>query len=445
MTTRRLLVLLALPALVAGCFYDFKNPAETLRTGEAVGRVLADRAATGALEPFPGVSVSLKGAAYDQTTHETGRFALLDLPVGQHTLLFRRGTAWSLERDVEIAFGKDGQPEGVDVGAVVLRYAAAVEGTFSITPGNPLAGGVVVDERTGLTAALAVSPAPGDFQATFRFPALGVGTHVLKVGATDVFGGRWVGGQAVVTVTEADQGTVIPVASGVLTAKVASALGRVRFRVQQVGTTSVILGAVQALLVDGPTALGPFTPDSQGFVDETVPEGAWQVVLTGGGLAAAPPAGATTRLAATLPGAPLRPPAATAVVISGRVAEVGSVYVVSDLVVLQSRLACATVDDCGKLACDAGACQDYTPPDAGAAGAGVSFCAPCTFNDATGVGGCPSAGATRGACVCPVSDPLGQLCPSLPPSPSHCDPGCGSVCTTDGAATLGFLPGTGGC
>jgi hypothetical protein len=447
-TTRRaarLLPLLAAPALLAGCLYDFKNPAEVLGAGEASGRVLADRTASGALEPFPGVSVSLKGAVFDQTTHETGRFALLELPVGRHTLLFRKGSAWSLERDVEIAFGKDGQPEGVDVGSVVLRYAATVEGTFSILPGNSLSGGVVVDERTGLTALLQVDPATPS-QATFRFPALGVGTHVLKVGATDTFpGGRWVGGQAVLTITEANQGQVIPVAAGVLTGRIASAGGRVRFRVQEVGDASVAIGAVTATLVDGATVLGPFTQDSQGFVDETVPEGAWQVVLSGGGLASAPAAGPVSRVAATGPGAPLRPPAATAVVLAGQVAEVGSLYVVSDLVKLLSRLACVTVDDCGGLSCSAGSCQDYSPPDVDNAGAGVSFCAPCAFTGP--LQACQAAPGVIGTCACPDPDPLSPTCRQATgaPLPGHCVPPCSSslTCTSDGvlgACATGVLP-----
>ncbi|MBL0275183.1 MAG: hypothetical protein IPQ24_03610 [Anaeromyxobacter sp.] len=444
MITRRAarrLLLLAAPALLAGCVYDFKNPAEVLRAGEATGRVLADRTATGALDPFPGVSVSLKGAVFDQTTHETGRFALLDLPVGRHTLLFRRGTAWSLERDVEIAFGKDGQPEGVDVGVVVLRYAAAVEGIFGILPGNALAGGVVVDERTGLTALLQPVPA-SPHQATFRFPSLGAGAHLLKVGATDALGGRWVGGQAPVTVAEADQ---VQVAAGVLAGRVASAGGRVRFRVQEVGDASVVIGAVTATLVDGATVLGPFGQDSQGFIDETVPEGAWQIVLSGGGLASAPAVGPASRLAAALPGSPLRPPAATAVVLSGQVAEVGSLYVVSDLAVLQARLACAAPDDCGGQACSAGSCQDYAPPDSGNAGAGVPFCASCAYIGQPQA--CQAGPGVVGLCTCADPDPTSPACRQATgaPLPGRCLPPCttGLTCTSDGvraACDTGVLP-----
>ena len=173
-------LLIPLPLLLAGCLFDYKNPAETLRAGEASGAVVADRNATGVLSGYPGVSVSLKGAAYDQTTRETGRFALLDLPVGRHTLLFRKGTTWALERDVEIAFGKDGQPEGVDLGKVVLRYAAAVEGSFELPVGNAILGGTAVDETTGQTAVLTPDPI-SPTRATFRFPALDVGTQASRV------------------------------------------------------------------------------------------------------------------------------------------------------------------------------------------------------------------------------------------------------------------------
>lgn len=448
MTSRRaaLLVLLTAPAL-GGCLYDYDNPAEQLAAGQATGRVVADRTVSGSLEPFPGVSVSLKGAEFDQTTHESGRFVLLGLPTGRHTLLFRKGTAWSLERDVEVAFGRDGQPEGVDVGTVELRYAAGVEGTFSILPGNTIQAGVAVDERTGLTAPLVVEPYPDQATARFRFPSLGVGTHLVKVGAIDAFGGRWVGGPAPVVVSEADQTKTITIGAGALAARVASTTGRVRFRVQEVGDTSADMALVTATLVDGGAALGPFTPDSAGWVDETVPEGAWQIVLSGGGLAAAGGAGATSRLAATVPGLPLKPPVATAVVLSGQVAEVGSVYVVSDLVTFSARVACLAAPDCGGSACVAGSCGDYAPPGLGNAGAGVTFCAPCTFQAGAAGQSCAAGLGLRGTCRCPDPDPFSATCLATggPPLPSLCDPGCGAICTPDGVTTIGALPGPTGC
>jgi hypothetical protein len=442
----RLLLQVAVSALLAGCLYDFKNPAEVLGSGEASGRVVADRTASGVLEPFPGVSVSLKGASFDQTTHESGRFAVLGLPVGRHTLLFRKGTVWSLERDLEVAFGRDGQPEGVDLGQVELRYGATVEGTFAILPGNDIAKGVVVDETTGLTAALLPDPTTPN-QATFRFQALNVGTHLLKVGARDAslpVAGLWVGGQAPVTITESDQTKVVPVGADALTPHLASGSGHIRFRIQEVGDTTAVMSAITATLVGELGTIGPFTPDSAGYVDQDVPEGAWRIVLSGGGLAGAP-IGPTSALLATAPGAPLKPPVATAVVLAGRYAEVGSVYVVSDLALALARVACAIPADCGKTPCVAGSCGDYSAPGSGSAGANLPFCTGCTFNEPNTRNVCRSSSGAPGRCTCPVSDPLGAICPQLPPTPSACDPGCGSLCTTDGAATLGFLPPAGGC
>jgi len=415
---RNLLVLLPILA-AAGCLFDYQNPAEQLRAGEASGAVVADRNATGSLAGFPGVSVSLKGAAYDQTTRETGRFALLDLPVGRHTLLFRKGTTWSLERDVEIAFGKDGQPEGVDLGRVVLRYSAAVEGRFDLPAGLNLASGVAVDETTGQTAVLVGGGPSNPNQSTYRFPALDVGTHLLKVAARDDLGGTWVGGQAVVTIADADQGTTKVVAP--IPPHASAATGRLRFRVQVVGNLGVPVSSIGVFISPDPDLLSPIAPDTQGYVDVTVPEGLYQVLLVPG--AGTPRVVHASVQAATAVGAPLAPPAAFGVVILGKVAEVGSVYLVSDLAVQGSIRECVTAADCGGLTCAARQCLDYQPKPG--AGATLPFCTACSYS-AAGNNTCAAAPGLGGGCT-----PAG-----------FCDPGCqGVVCTTDGSSTLGFPPG----
>jgi hypothetical protein len=147
MTSRRAIVLLA-AANLAGCLFDFQNPAEVLDAGQIGGTVLADVAGSGAPVARENVAVSLKGAAFDQATRPNGRFVILDLPVGRHRLLFRNGTTWALERDVDIAWGSDGQPEGIELGDVVLRYSAAVDGSVSLPTGNFIASGVAVDESS---------------------------------------------------------------------------------------------------------------------------------------------------------------------------------------------------------------------------------------------------------------------------------------------------------
>lgn len=432
MARPRFLLPLAAAVLAAGCLYDFKNPAEVLRAGEASGTVLAERNAPGVLEGFPGVSVSLKGSSFDQTTRDSGRFAVLDLPVGRHTLLFRKGTTWSLERDVEVAFGKDGQPEGVDLGEVVLRYASPVEGAVSLPAGIPLATGVAVDEASGQTAVI-VPDAPGSATGTYRFPALAVGTHVIKVAARDALvSGTWVGGQAVVTITEADQGTTRTVAP--IAARAATASGRLRFRVQLVGDPGVTLAGVTVTLLPDP-GIGAVVPDSQGFVDVTVPEGSYQVVLS----TPLTPRVSSPAMAPSLPrpaaGAPVGPPAATGVVLTGKVAEVGAVYVVSDLTVAFALRECRAAGDCGAkagLQCtgrqcfdcatgQTGGCIPLQPPPAPSAA--IPFCPPC---------------AQRASCE------AGPGVTSLCNASGVCEPVCASgftfSCTPDGVTTLTSNP-----
>jgi hypothetical protein len=412
----RFLVLLVVPALLAGCLYDFKNPAEVLRAGEASGTVLAERNAPGALEGFPGVSVSLKGSAFDQTTRDSGRFAVLDLPVGRHTLLFRKGTTWSLEREVEVAFGKDGQPEGVDLGKVVLRYASPVEGQVTLPFGNPLASGVAVDETSGQTAVI-VPDAPGSATGTYRFPALAVGTHVIKVAARDGLAfGTWVGGQAVVTIAEADQGTTRTVAP--ITARAATTTGRLRFRVQLVGDPGVTLAEVAVALLPDP-GIGAIVPDSQGFVDVTVPEGSYQVSLAATPSPRLSSPAVARSLARPAVGLPVGPPAATGVVLDGKVAEVGSVYVVSDLSISFSARECVATTDCGPplgaavtptcsgrqcfvcfegTAGQGGTCSPLTPP--ATPSAAIPFCPACPQRASCEAGpGVTSSCNNDGVCV----------------------------------------------
>ncbi len=455
----RNLVLAALPVLAAGCLYDYKNPAEQLRAGEASGTVLAERTGPGVLEAFPGVSVSLKGSAFDQLTRASGRFALVDLPVGRHTLLFRQGTTWSLERDVEIAFGKDGQPEGVDLGKVVLRYASAVEGRVTIPASffaaNLQPGGVAVDETSGQTATI-VPDGPGASTGTYRFPSLAVGTHVIKVAVSALdpsltFNATYVGGQSVVTITDADQGTVRTAAP--ITIGNPGGPGRLRFRVQLVGNPGITLADVTVTIsatVGGITTTTTVTPDSQGFVDETVPEGLYQVQVTApaplGRISSAPVSLATI----STPGLPVGPPRTFGVVMTGKVAEVGAVYVVSDLVVSFSSAECRVATDCGtdtatggqpgtSFKCDASQCfgcfASAGPPvcspllPSGAVGGSVPFCGAC--DPANRGGACQAGPGVDGACR-----PDGVCLPF----------GCAAfdfTCTPDGVSTAFASPG--GC
>jgi hypothetical protein len=442
-------VLLA-AAQSVGCFYTFGNPAEDLRAGQVSGTVRADVAGNGMPVAAGNVAVSLKGAAFDQATRPNGRFVVLDLPVGQHRLLFRNGTTWALQRDVDVAYGSDGQPEGIELGDVVLHYSAAVEGSLSLPPGNAIAGGVAVDETSGLTAPLVVGTATGGNPAppvTFRFPMLGLGTHLIKLFATDTnpIPGSWVGGQVVVNITLAEQGTTITLAS--VAARAATSSGRLRFKVQAIGL-SLPPGSLTVNLTPDPLGLNPITPASDGSVDLMLPEGLYAIAVVAP--ATAPPLARLAPLAAAAPVPTVAPPLVYGVVLLDRVAEVGSVYVTSDTTILASMMACRVSADCGGLSCTASSCVGLvpTPPPVTAS---ISFCASCLFDPNLAVQApCTAGPGVPGDCVCPAARVAAATClviaAAVPPEFSYCGPGpiCYS-CTPDGLSTVTGKPQTGVC
>jgi hypothetical protein len=447
-------VLLA-AAHLTGCFYTYGNPAEDLRAGQVGGTVLADVAGSGAPVARGGVAVSLKGAAFDQATRPNGRFVVLDLPAGHHQLLFRTGTTWALERDVDVAYGSDGQPEGVELGEVVLHYSAAVEGSISLPPGNTIAGGVAVDETSGLTTPLVVGTAPPlslPPPVTFRFPMLALGTHLIKLFAADAVAGKWVGGQVVVNITLADQGTTVTLAN--VAARAAASTGRLRFRVQAIGL-SLPPGSLTVNLTPD-SGLNPITPASDGSVDVMVPEGLYaiQVVApaTAPPLARLAPGAWSAPLAAAAPVPTVSPPLVYGVVLQGRVAEVGSAYVASDTTILASLTSCRDGGDCGGLACTASTCVGLvpTPPPVTAT---TTFCAACLYEGLDSQTGLPPAcqagPGVIGTCHCPGLaagvDCLARA-GTISPVQSYCEPlACGFSCTPDGASLASFKPATGAC
>jgi hypothetical protein len=449
-------------ALLSGCIFDFKNPAEGLRAGQVGGTVLADVAGGGTPVAREGVAVSLKGATFDQATRPNGRFVVLDLPAGRHRLLFRNGATWALERDVDIAYGSDGQPEGIELGDVVLHYSAAVEGSISLPLGNSIVRGVAVDESSGLTAPLVVGTASGGNPVppvTFRFPMLAIGTHLIKLSAVDgnLVPGSWVGGQVVVEVTLANQGTTVSLAN--VQARAATLTGRLRFKVQAIGLALSPTQVVVNLTPD-PLGLNPIHPASDGSVDVTVPEGLYAIQLVPPisapplpGLApTGPPPLASSAPLAAAPVATVGPPLVYAVVLQGRVAEVGSVYVASDTSVAASLSACSASADCGGTSCSAGRCVGYVPklPPVTAA---TTFCAGCLYaglDSQTGLPPtCQAGPGVQGVCACPGPG-AGVDCaargPLALPVPSSCVPAaCGFTCTLDGTSLATFKPATGAC
>lgn len=378
---------------LAGCQYGFSNPAERLRPGQVSGRAVSDPLSGGTPAPAAGISVSLQGSTFDQVTHDTGRFVLIPLPAGHHRLMFRQGTALALVRHVEVALGRDGQPEGVSLGDVVLPFAAAVSGSVTET----FHDGVVVDEATGQLGSV--------YFGRFQLGGVSLGEHLLKVGLLEPPDQEWVGGPIGFTLGPEAQSSVSRLA--VLPVRPATAAaGLLRFRVASIApgidAADAVVSVAEALR--GPVAGVP-APDAHGDVELSVPEGVYLVSI-------APPAGAT--------GVPAPPPA-TGVVIAGETADLGTLYLVASSVTLAAQYLCQEQADCGQRgSCDAGACLGWAPPAVAPARLPLcelrsDFCSagqPCTIGGLPGL--CQSPGGGEQACI-----------------------PCGTACTPDGTAVLG--------
>ncbi|MFO0581711.1 MAG: hypothetical protein U0229_05530 [Anaeromyxobacter sp.] len=390
---------LAAAALALGaCSYDYRNAAEALSAGEVRGRTVADR--NGATGAAGGVTVTLKGAALSQASRATGLFSVSPLPTGRHTLLFRKGTALAAEREVDVAFGKDGQLEGLALGDVRLPKAVSVTGQANL----PIAStavrrwGVAVDEVSGATARI-------DANGAFSFPVLSAGDHLLKLyllGDTAGVLGHFVGGPVVLALGEADAGKVIDLAP--VTLHAAAGNGRAQLRVRGVGA-DLSPGAVTITGLPGATA------DSTGLVDVTVPEGHYVVKTQG-------PA------ALDGPGAALE-----LVVIADLVADGGTRYFVKPDAATRAARACTGAADCACLdgsctgTCTSGVCATGFATPAGLVPASVSFC------PASALEFCAPTGCATSAFYCAYPSPGAGSC--LP---------CGVTCTTDGASTLAAGP-----
>lgn len=365
---RILVVEAAVLVLSASCTYEYRNPAEQLSAGQVLGRVVADVSGGGQVSPLPGVGVALENSGLDQVTRATGRFTLLGLPAGRHTLLFRRGTTWALQRQVEIAYGPDGQPEGVSVGDVRLRYMVTLQGTFSLPPPPPNntftpAFFAVEDEVTGARAALASVPGG----VAYVLAGLPVGPHRVQLGVTGTLFDSvlltttpvsYLGGPVAIDVPESSEGQALTLNPVALRAAAASD-GKLRFRLAAVsGASFDPQGAVVTLTPTPPVGTN-LSPDSTGLVDADLPEGVYV-------LSVAPAGGAGGTLQP--------PPPRTLVVQAGKVTQLGTLYAVEDALAQGSRGACLADEDCAPGTCSAGLCVGWVEPVL--APAGVPFCAP---------------------------------------------------------------------
>ncbi|MFO0581713.1 MAG: hypothetical protein U0229_05540 [Anaeromyxobacter sp.] len=415
-------------AALAACSYQYTNPAEALRAGEVRGRVLYDPGA--GVEPGAGISVSLKNSDLTQVSRETGLFVVLPLPAGRHTLLFRKGTTWAIERSVEVPLGSDGQPEGVSLGDVRLLYSAEVSGTLGGVGGLGVQGGIVVDETTGLTASLS-----GSANDAFSFPVLSTGTHRLSVAAATP-GGNLVGGPVDLVVPEGAQQQAMRLPP--ITMRPAAGQGRLTFKVQTVG--AAVDPTQVAVTISG--VPGTVAPDANGVVDRLVPEGLHEISL------APPPANVVSVPGhgdvASIASALVNPPSTSVkvVVLQDEVADAGPIYLVAPDALSQTLLGCTVDADCACLggSCQTGdgtcgtegLCQNWTPPPA--APATTPFCVVPTDSNFCFPSGTSGTGCTSSQFCVPLPGSTG--------SSGFCLP-CGSTCTFDGQAVT--LPVAGEC
>lgn len=412
---------LAVLALGA-CSYDFKNPAEDLGTGQALGRVVVDRG-TG-LQPLDGTLVALENSfSFDQVTRSTGRFTLLSLPIGRHRILFRKGTQWAAERLVDIAPGADGKPEGVNLGDVRLRYTVTVSGTFSVGSAFGALGAPVfdvTDEVSGQPAALAsVGGGGGGFQFRYTFRGLAPGAHRFRfaVGGIDGVSGNPVTFGApplTLDLPESSEGQQLTM-NDVPLAPVGSGVGSFRLRVQGVGPGGPASAAAATVELHDALTFDPLgvntpvdvlRPDSTGYVQADEPAGLYVVVVV-------PPQ----------PGAQVfyeAPPPGRLLVRDGTFSELGTIYLVDALTGSSAAQACFSSAECeppGRcvdLRCEGGA----TVPAPAPAPFSMPFCfvdlqcstpgGPCGV-DGRGIcmNHCPDAVTTNTYCF---PDPLTQTC-----------------------------------
>lgn len=395
--TRTLSVVLL--AASAACSYSYQNPSESLRAGEVGGRAVV------AAVPQPGVAVSVKGSTLAQGTRPTGRFLLLPLPSGNHTLLLRNGAGGVVARDVELRYGRDGQPEGVWLGDVTVPPSAATATiAFTLRSGSwsEFPNGTIYDALTGATSSFRMlSYGAGGTEGTV---ALSLGTHVLTfTGCNTMYAVPCqIGGPVTVSVGTSDLGFVKTLAAVTMHLPT-TATGRLKVRLSAIGAVDL---AAYGLTLNGAAQ----ARDSTGLADLMLPEGVYTVSVSG------PTAAADL------------PPAVSAAVIADEVTDLGTLYVTAMSASSQTTFACAGDADCAPGVCVGGACQGaFVPPVV--TPASVPFCEsqargscsvgqPCGLGYASVGSMCMDGGGGVGVCVaqgtCCTLDGVSSVCAPAP-------------------------------
>jgi hypothetical protein len=425
------------------CSYDFKNPAENLGMGQALGRVVVDRG--GGAEALPGTLVAVENSfSFDQVTRTTGRFTLLSLPIGRHRILFRKGAQYAGARFVDIAAGEDGKPEGVNLGDVRLRPSVTVQGTFTLPASFSTSGYTrlvfdVTDEVTGQPAALASSFVPGTYSYSLR--GLSVGEHRFRFVVSGDYDPLGLGstserrsfGAVPLTITvpdssEGQQLTMAPIALDPQTVG-STVPGSFRFRIQGIGPGGASAAAAStAQLLDAVT-FDPAFPSSASIVDSVRPDSAgWVQADELPGLyvvRVVPPAG-SGNVAWTAPD-PLR-----LLVRASSLAELGTFYLVDSFTASDAAFTCFADSECGGGTCAGGVCQGGSPtPPPSVAPLTMPYCIVGESACFSAPGG-PCGADGKGICLI---DCTGQP-PGAVVSLATCYPNAATgQCTPDGVVT----------
>lgn len=419
----------------AACSYSYDNPAQDLSTGEVVGRVVTEDALSGAPVGVPGVVVELRNSYNLVTTRDTGRFFLFGMMPGRHTVILSQGLDYALQRDVDMAWGKDGQPEGVILGDLRLRRAITLSARVAAaSPSyNAFAPSFaqVVDEETGQSLQFTsfTLDGAGNFESLqISLAGAPTGRHRLRVAVSgqvtqQVFNpisglfepvtttGTLVGGPVAIDVPESSEGLRLELNDLTVALPTPADQGTLRFRAAVAGAS--YQGGWDVSLVPLPAGSGatvvPGPPDSTG-------------TFTVDGLA---PGLYALNVAPT--GAALSPPPPTDVVVTpSAVTDLGTLYAVDPAVQSGGHTACYETADCGSGTCVDGQCATT----ACLPGSFFSECAsalltcselrqptPC----ASGAGFCGGTGSVDTVCV-----PKGQGSCTSPQSPTPSSVICGT-------------------
>lgn len=378
MTSRRArpILLLAPALLLAGCTYGYSNPAEKLGTGEVSGRVLTSSGGT--LTGLPGVNVQLHQSYNQSFTRDSGRYFLAGLMPGRHRLLFSLPPDLALQRDVEMSWGADGQPEGVVLGDLVMRRAVTLQGRVALptwlgTGGNFIQVEQVtaIDDVTGQVVFVSLPPAPAppalpspmptDWSVGYAFTGAPTGPHRVSfslsgqtyacstvLGASaDPASCTWagaatfLGGPIELDIPETSEGLKLDLVDVTPVFPDALATGKLRFRAAVSGASWAGGFDVTVLAQPGGAPATVTAPDSTGAYELDLPPGEYLIQV-------AMPAGYTGPLMA--------PPPGRAVVTEARTTELGSFYAVDASVFSRAGNACFEAADCHTGSCVDGTC-----------------------------------------------------------------------------------------